>query len=189
MKWIPRAFLLLVVAWFGFYASPYVAMYQFGQAIESADHSAVRARLDMIAVRRSLANQLITAHLAGKGRPAERQEPLASFASFVADPLVAEYVTEDAVVGLLARGSPSSLPSGAPTGNLKMSDLRDLLITTEHRGLTKVLFRLPPDRPRTHRFGLLFRLSGLTWRIAGVELPEPLKQRILSDLRARGKNS
>jgi hypothetical protein len=185
MKWTVRAFACPLLLWCAYFASPYVALYRLGTAVLAGDRAAVAKRVDMVAVRRALASDIILA--VSGGRPSTSGMPsLASVAAFIADPLIAEYVTEDAIVELM-RGGASNASGSQALGSvpvLRLSSVGEalqLFARSEHRGLTKVAFRLPLDEPRSEQYGLLFRLSGFRWRLSAVELPERTKQRIVDE--------
>jgi hypothetical protein len=55
-------------------------------------------------------------------------------------------------------------------------------MATESRGFRVVLFGVPLDQPASERIKLQFRLSNLSWRLVGIELPEAIRARVVEEL-------
>jgi len=191
MKWTVRSLVALTLVWAVYYASPYMALYQFGRALSQRDAAALAERLDIDEVRKSVSRQLVTAYLKASGREAElgrsSGQLTVQVGAWMADPLVAEYVTAERIFGML-NGAPGAAPAGAAPeglGQIGFASLRDawdLFLATERRGFTKVVFNLPLRQPPEARFGLLFRMSDFTWKVSGVELPAELERRIVQEI-------
>jgi hypothetical protein len=171
-----------------YYLSPYAALYQVGQALSKRDAAAVSARMDLDDVRKSVSRQLIAAYLKATGREAELARSSSQLTiqvgAWLVDPLVAEYVSPERILTLL-----SSTPGeGSPTAALghiglsSLQDVWDLVLATDRRGFTKVMFNLPLRQPREERYGLLFRISDYTWKLSGVELPAALERRLVQEM-------
>ena len=47
--------------------------------------------------------------------------------------------------------------------------------------------RLPPDKPREEQFRATFSLSGLEWKLAALELPQPMLVQFAKQLIAEQK--
>ena len=50
---------------------------------------------------------------------------------------------------------------------------------SELHGFRHVLISLPPDKPVAERFRLKLRLTGWTWKLTGIELPQGVLKRLL----------
>jgi hypothetical protein len=155
-------------------------MASLGRATASDDRAAVTRRLDLPAIRASLTHQLVNAYWDATGR---RPPPgVASYASdgaaAMANPLVSQYVTEDSILDFLERGSVASAGTSGKAG-FSMAKVWPLVRDAEQRGFTKVAFRLPPDAARQEQYGIVLRLKDFAWRVGGVELPLPLRDRIV----------
>ena len=191
MKWTVRSLVALALLWAVYYASPYAALYQFGRALSEQDSAALATRLDLEEVRKSVSRQLVTAYLKASGREAElgrsSGQLTVQVGAWMADPLVAEYVTPERIFGML-NGAPGAGPAAAAAGGLgqvgfaSLRDIWDLFLATERRGFSKVVFNLPLRQPPEARFGLLFRIADSTWKLSGVELPTELERRIVQEL-------
>ncbi len=67
-----------------------------------------------------------------------------------------------------------------------LENAQALFFASEWRGFFTYLIALPLDRPMADRFRLEMRLSGLTWRVVGLELPVAVRDRIVQQIIARG---
>jgi hypothetical protein len=203
MRWFIRLFVVLTVAWLVFMASPYYALYDFARAVEAGDTEAIKARVNFSAVRVSLSKQLVTAYLVATGRESELKSSnkglVAAAGSTLVDPLLAQYVTPEALADFLAgrrgiEGSPSAgAGSGLADAGLTPKSLNaawSLFLAAESRGFRAMLFPVPPDRQPEEQFRLQFRLTGLTWRLVGVEMPQAIQKRLVQEmLRREGKGA
>ncbi len=208
MRWFIRFFVVLTLAWLVFAASPYYALYDFARAVEAGDLATIRSRVNFPAVRISLSKQLVTAYLVATGRESELKASskglVAAAGGTLVDPLLAQYVTPEALAGFLAggRGAAGAAGSGAgialpgtasADGGLAPKSLRaawGLFLGSESRGFRVIVFPVPPEKSPEDQFRLQFRLSGLTWRVVGVEMPQPVQQRLIQEmLRREGKGA
>jgi hypothetical protein len=207
MRWLIRSFGVLAVAWAVFAVSPYYALYDFAQAVEAGDDARIKARVNFSAVRTSLSKQLVTAYLVATGREGELKSSnkgiVAAAGATVVDPLLAQYVSPEALADFLAgrrggaagAGGPSTgltLPgTSAAEGGLAPNSLKaawKLFLAAETRGFRAILFPVPPDKAPEEQFRLQFRLRNLTWRLVGVEMPQAVQQRLIQEmLRREGK--
>jgi hypothetical protein len=188
MRWFYRSLFILVLAWLVFAASPYVALYNLARAVEARDVATIQDRVNFRAVRAALTKELVVAYLEATGRGAElsasRKQMAGAIGGTIADPLVAQYVTPEALMDLL-RTPPSLEGTDAGLGRIEFGSLRDawaLFANAETRGFRVISFALPPDKPAKEQFRLVFRLNPMTWRLVGIDLPEPVKQRLVQEL-------
>lgn len=184
MKWIVGLFGAAFAVWLALNVSPLIAMASLGAALQRHDQVAVARRLDIPAIRASLTGQLINAYWDATGkRPPPSLTPFAGAgAAALLDPLVSDYVTENSILGFLDKGVPAAPGHSA---GMRLSGIRaiwTLCLESEQRGFSKVLFRLPPGLSRREQFGVVLRLSGWEWKVAGVELPAGLRDRIVQDI-------
>ncbi|HST94710.1 MAG TPA: hypothetical protein VLJ78_08045, partial [Microvirga sp.] len=54
-----------------------------------------------------------------------------------------------------------------------------LFITSEGQGFRSVTIPLPPDLERDRQFRVTMRLSGFTWRVTGLEIPQVLRRQLI----------
>jgi hypothetical protein len=188
MKWTVRSLVALTLLWAVYYVSPYVGLYQLGQALSKQDAAKLSERLDVEEVRKSISRQLVTAYLKATGREAELTRPSSQLTvevgAWAVDPLVAEYVSPERILAFLGSAPRDGAPA-ASVGQIGFSSLKDvwdLFLGTDRRGFTKVVFNLPLRQPRDARYGLLFRISDYTWKLSGVELPVELERRLVQEM-------
>ena len=58
---------------------------------------------------------------------------------------------------------------------------------SESQGFRAITIPLPVDEPRDKQFKITLRLRGTTWRLTGIELPEPLKEELIKRAAAARK--
>jgi Protein of unknown function (DUF2939) len=193
MRWIFSILAVLVVAWVLFLASPFLSLYRLANAVDARDAAAIEERMDMTEVRSNFARQLIDEYLHSLGKAgavAGLDRQIAAQASAtLADPLVAQLVTPEALIDLLDDGWPQRMVSaeGKPAGRVtfgigSLSRAWRLFVTSENRGFRKIYVILPDSRPVDERFRLLMRLSGTTWRVTSIDLPHTLLQNLVKKL-------
>jgi hypothetical protein len=136
----------------------------------------------------SISRQVVVAYLRATGREAELDVPTGSLAAgagaTIADPVVAEYVSMDAVARLLRGRDPRS-GDGEPAGPLRLDSLHAawrLFVEAETRGFRAISFALPPGRPPGEQARAQLRLAGFTWRLVGVRLPDAATDRLVGEL-------
>lgn len=191
MRVFVATLLALVSAWLLYLASPYYALYRLGQAVEAGDVGAVTSRVNVRALRFSLAKQLaaeIVAAEAGRsGIATPDAERAAGAALALADPLLDEFVTPAGVARLLRSGTAASAQSGSAFARdgVDLDDLDDFLASSSWRGFRNVYFLLPPGEPPGSRFRLQLRLGQMTWRVVSLELPDGVRHRIATELLKR----
>jgi hypothetical protein len=190
MRWTVRILAALLAVWAGYVLSPYMAIYRIGQAVERRDVAELTERVDFPRLRVSLARQITTAYLDATGQSSALTPFARSFAAglggTLADPLVAQILTPQALADLLDGGR---LPAGieAPSlgggiGSTSWREVWGILAGSEGRGFSRMVFSAPFDRPRDEQFRLELRISDFTWRLAGIELPKTLVRRLVQEL-------
>jgi hypothetical protein len=186
MRWLFRGLLAFVLAWVIFLISPYFALYQIARAVQTHDLATIEERVDLRAVRLSLTRQLVDAYLDATGHPRQRGGLVANVGASVADPIVAEIVTSEALLDLLGqRGQERMGSASIPELTLDGDSIRkawQLFLSAESNGFRMVSFAVPIGVPREEQFRLQLRLNSLTWRLAGILLPESTKQRLVEEI-------
>jgi hypothetical protein len=188
MRWTLRISFLLFLAWAIFMVSPFVALYDLSKAVEARDVARITERVNFNALRVSLARQILgeylkTQDLDGLGRQAATQAGTA-----VLNPVLEELITPQAVIDLLEDGQLQQAAE-TPSGNGIFSpigfDAQSLgkawrtFILSESQGFRAITIPLPVDEPKERQFKITLRLRGTTWRLTGIELPEPLKEELI----------
>jgi hypothetical protein len=184
MKWILGLVGLVFALWLSLNVSPLIAMASMGAALQRHDQSAVIQRLDMAAIRVSLTSQLVNAYWDATGRrPPPSLTPFAGAgAAALLNPLVSDYVTESSIMSFLDKGVPTNADHDEGMGRSGIARVWTLWLESEQRGFSKVLFKLPPGKPRREQYGLVLRLTGWRWKVAAVELPVGLRETIVREI-------
>jgi hypothetical protein len=198
MRWTIRIAIVAAVLWVGYAAWPFWAVYDFANAVERRDTAAVARRVNFPAVRHSLSEQIVVAYLRLTGREARlgqfgRNMAVAAVTS-LADPILAEFISAEALIEFLQHGSPNPLMSEPSTG-VQAADLQALgsgslgniwqIFVNSEQGLRSFELAVPFSAPPARKFKLKFRLTTWTWKLSAIELPEPLRVRLAQELAKR----
>jgi Protein of unknown function (DUF2939) len=195
MRWILRIAGILAVAWLLFLAAPFIALHNFAREVEARDIEAIRDRVNFRAVRISLLKQVMGVVVQEKGGraidPGDRQLAVEVGAS-LADPVVAQLLTPEAIVELLNGVWPGSLrgddvagaAAASPPSIVRELRLRSanaawrLFRASELRGFRSIIVSLPPDRDQERQVRLRLRLARGSWKLVNIELPPALLQEL-----------
>lgn len=191
MRWFVGIALALVALWAAYLASPYWALYGLAAAISRGNVQEVESRVNLRALKVSLARQLTDdfAALDRSGTIGSADTRLAAATALVfADPVLEAVMTPDGLVRLLRPDRPATSrdEAGSPfAGGLSSYRLLDLLAASNWRGFRNVYFNLPADRQPAERFRLQLRVSRLSWRLVSIELPPAAQRRLAAELLRR----
>jgi Protein of unknown function (DUF2939) len=189
MRWTFRILVLLLVLWAVFFISPYVSLYGLANALRAKDIAAIEARVNLRAVRASVARQLIPAYLVATGRESElkgatNQAAVGMGASFAAT-VLEQYLSPGALAGFLSEPGTAAGRGLQADGGIGLASLEDawlLFASAQTRGFRVVSFAVPVDKPAEEQFRLQMRIRGLGWRLVGIELPKPVLSRLVQEL-------
>ncbi len=186
------ALILIAMAalWIGYAISPYVGLYRFVRAVEARDAEAVIARVDFEELRRSLMEQLVRTYLrltGGDKLPQLAQNVLAAAGASIADPIVAKFVTPEALSEFLRDGWPRMVlvdqpPSGFTGVNTSNLGTVWQLFVNSEIGIGRFRVSVPAEVPRANQFGLRLHLSNWTWKLWGIELPELIQMKLAEEI-------
>jgi hypothetical protein len=176
--------------WIGYTIWPLHDLFRLVRAIEARDLATVAQHMNFQALRTSLANQVVEAHLRQSRATASPLVQSAAAAAFaITDPVLARVVSLEAVAELLKAGWPVTItrelpPShyGGITGS-GMANVWHVFANSEY-GIGRFEVLLPPTAPPEHQFGLGFRLTQWRWKLSNIKLP-PRIQALLADELAR----
>lgn len=196
MRWTLRIGFLLLLAWAIFMVSPFVALYDLSKAVEARDVERITERVNFNALRVSLARQILgeylkTQELDGLGRQAATQAGTA-----VLNPVLEELITPQAVIDLLEDGQLQQVGGSASAGGLffplafdtaSLATAGRIFIRSESQGFRAITIPLPVDEAAERQFRVTLRLRGTTWRLTGIELPEPLREELVKRAAAATK--
>jgi Protein of unknown function (DUF2939) len=180
----------LVALWLAYAVSPFVSVYRLVAAIQDRDVAGLSARVDFRAVRGALAGQIARTYLriTGKlGEPGSLRDQLAvAVAASVADEILGDLVSPQGLLEFLRTGGPPDIePDGLPMpGGLTPDALGNVwrAYLNSELGIARFFLDVPVDKPRQESFRLQFCLRDWTWKLCGIELPEPLQVRLAQEL-------
>lgn len=181
--WISGIIVVLVIA---YWVWPLIGAAQLARAAQQGDSAQVIDRVDLPALRRSLAKQIGLAYLQATGKADKMGALGRSFAgaavTTVADSYVADLLTPENIAALLSQGK---------VGRVKVGD-RDVAIDRQLPGLSNVLngnmlslltgsyfdgpasFVISAEDAQNQAYGIHLRLGGTTWRLSGIDLPHAI---------------
>ena len=180
----------LVALWLAYAVSPFVSVYRLVGAVQERDVAALSMRVDFRAVRGSLAGQIARMYLriTGKlGDPRSLRDQLAvSVVASVADEIIRDLISPQGLLEFLRTGGPPDVePDGLPMpGGLTRDALGNAwrAYLNSELGIARFFLDVPVDKPRAESFRLQFCLRDWTWKLCGIELPEPLQVRLAQEL-------
>jgi len=196
MRWTLRISFLLFLAWAIFMVSPFVALYDMSRAIEARDMDRITERVNFNALRVSLARQILGEYLKTQDLDGLGQQAATQAGTAVLNPVLEELITPQAVIDLLddgqlqrATGTQGRNGSFFPLGfdAASLGKAWRTFIMSETQGFRAITIPLPADEPRDKQFKITLRLRGTTWRLTGIDLPEPLKNELIKRAAAATK--
>jgi hypothetical protein len=189
MRWTVRIVVVFVVLWAAYYVWPYVGVRSLVQAVRKHDVAAVNERVNFPALRQSLTTQIIATYLRVTGKEARlgqfRDLAIAATSS-IADPIVTQLISAEALTDLLASGWPTAvLPEKLPQlrglSSGAVGSVWQVLANSDH-GLRTFALAVPANVAPEFQFKLRFKLSGWTWKLYDVRLPEELTTRLTREM-------
>jgi hypothetical protein len=105
----------------------------------------------------------------------------------IADPIVAKFVTPEALSEFLRDGWPRMVlvdqpPSGFTGVNTSNLGTVWQLFVNSEIGIGRFRVSVPAEVPRANQFGLRLHLSNWTWKLRGIELPELIQMKLAEEI-------
>jgi hypothetical protein len=176
------ALLILVAAYWGWALA---GAAQLASAARRGDAEAVMERVDLEALIRSLSSQIARAFL---DQNPQLQKPLRQgvfLNASAAEMLLRALLTPENIAALLNQGRVSVLNAGGQDagtvwgmpslGEAFSAHPLEAVMNSHFDGPLSFVVRL--DSP-DGRYGVHMRLSGTTWRLSGLDVPEPVTARV-----------
>jgi hypothetical protein len=165
---------------------PFASLYGVVRAAQRNDAAAVAQRIDGAALRRQLTAQLIDTYARLSGRAAGRSGLMASVAASFTDPLVEKLIASASITELMRTGWSVPLLGDRPGGiegldANALGNVWELYLAADY-GLGEVRFPVPLTRPKEKQFRVRLALSGWTWKLAGLDLPRDVQERLVREL-------
>ena len=194
MQWLLRFLWAVVVLLTIYMAWPLLGLKRLADVIAARDGPAFVELLDVRELKRSLAVQLVGVHLRVTGRD-RRLSPLARNLAIqagvaIADSYLVEIMNPEALLDLLNE-SRSEASAGGDTVRQQsiypiLRQARGLL-AAEYRG-RNLYVRVPLAADHNSSYRLRLRLSRWQWKLAGIDLPEPIQLRLVREFQRREAN-
>jgi hypothetical protein len=187
MRWTFRISFLLLLAWGIFMVSPFVALYDLSKAVEARDVARITERVNFNALRASLARQILGEYLKTQDLGGLDRQAAAQVGTVTLNPVLEDLITPQAVIDLLDDGRLQQ-EAGADRDILiptrfdseTLGTMWRTFILSESQGFRAITIPLPVDEARDRQFRITLRLSGFTWRVTGLELPEVLQKELIA---------
>lgn len=195
MRWLFGGATALFLAWAGYVGSPYIVLLRLASAVASADAGQLEDRINVRALRVSLARQIVADGLSSKAVAAlggSENDLAKTTIAIAADPFLEAYVTPPNV-GTLLSGIDVGELAGSGSGFVgRLSGtaraIGVLAAGSKWRGFRNVYFTLSAGRPADGQVRLQLRLSRLSWRLVGLDLPADVRRRVANALlRSKGE--
>ena len=187
MRWIVAGLLALAILWAAYLGSPYWALYRLGQAVEAGNVAELASRVNIRALRASVARQVASQIAAiapptASGIASTDAQLAASAAAVLADPFLDAYLQPEGVMRVLSGVKDEAGEHAIGPARTDVSAVRRFLASSAWRGFRSVYFSLPPGASAPVRYRLQLRLGQFRWRLIGLELPPDLIRRIAGEI-------
>jgi len=189
MRWTLRIAAILAVLIVAYAIWPVVGFYRIASAIEARDAAALSKRVDFHALRKNLTKQIVATYLELTGK--EKKLGLLGktiaigLGTSYAEPIVARLINEETLLDLLSKGNAGGEAKiSAELAPFSKSALKSGWTTwlhSEYRGEDYYVY-LPPDKPADKQFKVKLSLSPWQWKLAGIDLPRPLRVQLAKEL-------
>ena len=186
MKKIIASVVILVGLFVAWSAWPFIGLYDLARGAQAGDLRKIEERVDFPALRRSLSSQIITTHARLTGLRLDRYGLMVGVGAALADPFIEKLLTPVALAEFLKGGWPESVLADRPAG-LQTLDWNALgsvwqLYSNSEYGLFSFRLKVPASQPHDKQFRIHLALADWNWKLAGLELPVDLQERLAREL-------
>jgi hypothetical protein len=187
MRWAARIGFPILFVLMVYTAWPFVDLYRLAKAAEARNAAAVAERVDFRRLRMSIADQVVAAYQAMRGREAGPvgRTVVATLGEPLGEALVGSLISAESMVVLLSQGWPEHVlptkPADAVSLTPNWSRLLDLYINSEYT-VRDFSIWLPVTRPLQERYRLRLQLISWRWRLVGIDLPERVRVALAEEL-------
>jgi Protein of unknown function (DUF2939) len=193
MRWTLRIAAVLLILLLAYAIWPVVGFARIASAVEAKDGEALAKLVDFKALRKSLTKQIVAAYVELTGK--EKQLGLLGknlaigLGTSYAEPIVAELLNEKTLIDLLSKGEYGGKegaggkfpPDLAPFSQSALQSGWRTWWASEY-GLGDYYVNLPPDKSPDKQFKVKLSLKEWQWKLAGIDLPEPIKIQLAQEL-------
>ena len=192
MRKTVATFLVVVALCVGYVAWPFVSLFAVVRAAQAGDVAQIQSRIDVPALRRSLAGQIVATYARLKGiRPDSTGLTVGVVTSFM-DPFIDRLMSPVAITELMRSGWPTGVLDERPAGieGLDLDSLGNVwqLYLNSDYGIGEVRTMVPIRQPREKQYRVQLALSNWTWKLSGLDLPVALQERLAREvMKQQGK--
>jgi hypothetical protein len=189
MQWTLRIAAILAVILVAYAIWPVAGFYRIASAIESRDAASLSKRVDFRALRKSLTKQIVETYLEITGKEKKlgllEKSIAVGVGTSVAEPIVARLINEKTLMGLLTEGNAGEgakvSADLAPFSKSAWGSGWKTWWNSEYRGDDYYVY-LQPEKTRDDQFRVKLSLTQWRWKLAGIDLPEPLRVQLAQEL-------
>ncbi|MDO9561231.1 MAG: DUF2939 domain-containing protein, partial [Bradyrhizobium sp.] len=187
MRWFLGTLLALIIGVGIYLGSALVTLARLAQAAKAADAAEVLARTDVVRLRRSLVDQIVSAYLKqlGRDRPVKPLERLAAntYGASVADAMIVRMLTAENLTDLLNKGAINSDGNAiARMRSLSELDTSNVLETLRGMSLIKPVELMFSLGEGENAGGVSLHFEGDGWKLSGIQLPSAAVQVLAQNL-------
>lgn len=187
MRWFLGTLLALIIAVGIYLGSAVVSLARLAEAAKAADAAEVLARTDVVRLRRSLVDQIVSAYLKqlGRDRPVKPLERLAAntYGASVADAMIVRMLTAENLTDLLNKGAINSDGNAiARMRSLSELDTSNVLETLRGMSLIKPVELMFSLGEGENAGGVSLHFEGDGWKLSGIQLPSAAVQVLAQNL-------
>ena len=192
MRWTLRIAAILAVLLLAYAIWPVVGFFRIASAIEARDAPALAKLVDFRALRKNLTKQVVAAYLELTGKEkklgllGKTLRPRHRHVLRRADHRAAAQRTDPhRPLSKGEGGAGIKVPAEfAPFSANAMKSGWQTWWASEY-GLGDYYVYLPPDKPLDKRFKVKLSLTDFQWKLAGIDLPEPMRLELAQELMKR----
>jgi hypothetical protein len=189
MRWTLRISAILAVLLVAYAIWPVAGFYRIASAIESRDAAGLSKRVDFRALRKSLTKQIVETYLEITGKEKKlgllERGIAVGVGTSIAEPIVARLINEETLMGLLTEGNAGGgakvSADLAPFAKSALGNGWKTWWHSEYRGDDYYVY-LPPEKTRDDQFRVKLSLTQWHWKLAGIDLPQPLRVQLAQEL-------
>jgi hypothetical protein len=189
MRWTLRIAAILAVLLLAYAIWPVVGFFRIASAIEARDAAALSELVDFRALRKNLTKQVVAAYIELTGK--EKKLGLlgkglaVGIGTSYAEPLVAQLLNEKTLIDLLTKGEGGDgikVPAEFAPFSANATKSGWQTWWASEYGLGDYYVYLPPGKPLDKQFKVKLSLTDLQWKLAGIDLPEPMRVELAQKL-------
>jgi hypothetical protein len=186
MRKILAATLVAIALSAGYMAWPYASLIGVVRAAKAGDVAQIKERVNVGALRRSLAYQIFQTYARLTGMRLDSAGLTVGAATSFIDPMVEKLLTPATLAELMRTGWPKAV---LPEGPISVEGLDpetlgnafQLFLNSDY-GIGEVRVTVPVHQPKEKQFRVELALERWVWKLNGLALPVELQERLAREL-------